>query len=196
MIGFTIKATSNTTYSYYNDTIWTEGDFWIADVMGTLAKMPGGGTAGNILYNGDFAQPASGVAFDWTLRSTLGANVSVQADGPDHPHALRLQFMGGRVAEIGVGQVLLLQPGPYRVHGQARLDEHRPQTLPLVHRHHGQPVRWAGDRGEAAHDRLRSATAPRRRARRATGRDARTHGTCGQAWSASTARHRRRRRCR
>ncbi len=49
MIGFKITVTSNTRYSYSNDTIWTEGDFWIADVMSTLSKMPGGGVQGKLI---------------------------------------------------------------------------------------------------------------------------------------------------
>jgi hypothetical protein len=80
------------------------------------------GSAGNMLHNGDFADPPSGIAFDWTLRSTVGANVAIAAD-EDHPHALLVRFMGGRVAEIGVAQTLLLAPGRYRLHGQARLDD-------------------------------------------------------------------------
>ena len=98
------------------------GDFELAYLLWRTVVPPVAGPA-SMLYNGSFALPATGAAFDWTLRSTIGAAVSVEADGPDHPDALCLRFQGGRVAEIGVGQILLLPPGTYRIAGQVRQED-------------------------------------------------------------------------
>jgi hypothetical protein len=74
----------------------------------------------SMLYNGALEMPPSGVAFDWTLRSTPGVSVAVEDGGLAHGKVLRLRFGGARVDEIGVAQTLLLPPGGYRVFGKVR----------------------------------------------------------------------------
>jgi len=76
----------------------------------------------SMLYNGGFELPAGGAAFDWTLHSTPGAAVAVDADGA-HAHALSLRFGGARVADIAIAQTLLLAPGSYRILGETRLED-------------------------------------------------------------------------
>ncbi|MCQ4165470.1 hypothetical protein [Tahibacter harae] len=84
-----------------------------------------------MLYNGGFEMPASAAAFDWTLRSTPGAGVSVEDGGTSRGKVLRLRFSGVPVTGIGVEQTLLLPRGVYRFLGQARQQDR-----------HGTPLEW------------------------------------------------------
>lgn len=75
-----------------------------------------------LLFNGDFASDPSGSGFDWRLRRTAGLLAAVErADGG---RALRLQFMGRRVAGGGalVEHALLLAPGTYLLQWRERTD--------------------------------------------------------------------------
>lgn len=82
-------------------------------------------TTTGVLYNGGFELPASGAAFDWTLRATPGVAVSVDVDAPPRGKVLHLRFGGGRVADIAVAQTLLLPAGRFRLSGETRLDDLR-----------------------------------------------------------------------
>jgi hypothetical protein len=92
MIGFKITATSNTTFSYSNDTYWTEGDFWILDVMALVAKMPKGGAAGkSIGLKASSGVDAIEAAFHGLLNgylrklSNVGNQIAVIIGTPDLP---------------------------------------------------------------------------------------------------------------
>lgn len=85
------------------------------------ALLPSLQASTGMLYNGDFELPASGSAFDWTLRSTPGATVGVEDGGAARGKVLHLRFGAARVSEIAVVQTLLLPHGGYRVLGQVRL---------------------------------------------------------------------------
>jgi hypothetical protein len=101
-----------------------DGDFERAYLLWRSVAPPLRASAG-MLYNGGLEIPASGAAFDWTLRSTPGVAVAVENGGPAHGNVLRLRFGGARVAEIGVVQTLLLPPGGYRVFSQVRSQDIR-----------------------------------------------------------------------
>ncbi|TDR38598.1 hypothetical protein DFR29_12099 [Tahibacter aquaticus] len=96
-----------------------DGDFERAYLL-WRSVLPALQASTGMLYNGGFEMPASGAAFDWTLRSTQGVAVSVEDGGPARGNSLRLRFGGVRVAEIGVEQTLLLPPGGYRLLGEVR----------------------------------------------------------------------------
>lgn len=98
------------------------GDFERAYLL-WRSVMPPLRTSASMLHNGGLEMPASGVAFDWTLRSTAGVAVAVEHGGVAHGNVLRLRFGGARVVDIGVAQTLLLPPGGYRVLGQVHAQD-------------------------------------------------------------------------
>lgn len=51
MIGFRLKATSTTNFTYSYDH-YTEGDFWISDAITAMSKIPGLGYGGKIIGQG------------------------------------------------------------------------------------------------------------------------------------------------
>lgn len=98
------------------------GDFERAYLL-WRSVMPPLRASASMLHNGGLEMPASGAAFDWTLRSTPGVAAAVEDGGVAHGNVLRLRFGGARVVEIGVAQTLLLPPGGYRVLGQVRAQD-------------------------------------------------------------------------
>ena len=73
---------------------------------------------GEILYNGRFAYPPTGLAFDWQYDKTQGYRVEVDPEGASQ--ILNLDFIGSRVASPFASHLLALQPGSYRFSGVAR----------------------------------------------------------------------------
>ena len=74
-----------------------------------------------LLFNGDFASDPSGTGFDWRLRRTAGLLAAVERG--DGGRALRLQFMGRRVAAGAlVEHALLLPPGSYVLEWRERTE--------------------------------------------------------------------------
>lgn len=51
MIGFALKATSTTDFTY-NYEQYTEGDFWISDAISVMSKIPGLGVSGKVIGMG------------------------------------------------------------------------------------------------------------------------------------------------
>lgn len=78
-------------------------------------------------YNGDFRLPVDGQPFNWTLGTSLGFDARIVPSDSANTHALRVQFSGARVDFDDVGQVLLLQPGRYRLTGRVKADQLRTQ---------------------------------------------------------------------
>lgn len=77
------------------------------------------GTA--LIRNGGFEQPiGGGLPFEWAIGSVRGARVDVIVDR-DGQRRLRVEFHNTRVPFRHVSQLLLLQPGRYRLVGEARL---------------------------------------------------------------------------
>lgn len=87
---------------------------WASRQMEAGARIP-------LLFNGDFAADPSGSGFDWRLRRTAGLLAAVErADGR---RALRLQFMGRRVAPGALAEhALLLPPGSYVLEWRERTE--------------------------------------------------------------------------
>jgi hypothetical protein len=71
------------------------------------------------LNNGGFDHPISGLPFDWRIESVRGARTEIVVDANAN-RALRVEFHNTRVPFQHVSQMLLLQPGEYRLHGQVR----------------------------------------------------------------------------
>ena len=74
-----------------------------------------------LVYNGGFETPLSGVPFDWTIKQGAGVNIDI-TDGPEviGKRALRIEFKVGRAKFGGVEQILVLEPGTYRLAGKVR----------------------------------------------------------------------------
>ncbi|TVR56604.1 MAG: hypothetical protein EA420_20080 [Candidatus Competibacteraceae bacterium] len=80
----------------------------------------------DLIYNGGFERPPTGVGFDWRLSSPRGARVETAPTyGARGQRALRVVFDGQRVRFRHVRQYLLLEPGAYRLRGRARPDSLR-----------------------------------------------------------------------
>lgn len=74
-----------------------------------------------LLFNDDFAAEPSGTGFDWRLRRTAGVLATLER--VEASRALRLQFMGRRVAGGPlVEHALLLPPGEYRLQWRERIE--------------------------------------------------------------------------
>lgn len=87
---------------------------WASRQMEAGARIP-------LLFNGDFATDPSGTGFDWRLRRTAGLLATLERT--DAGRALRLQFMGRRVAGGSlVEHALLLPPGDYLLEWRERTE--------------------------------------------------------------------------
>jgi hypothetical protein len=84
-------------------------------------------TGAGAVYNGGFEFPVTGMPFDWNIQRVRGAQADVVTSG-DNDRALRVEFYNTRVPFRHVSQVLLLEPGTYRLLGEvkaANLDNQR-----------------------------------------------------------------------
>ena len=72
-----------------------------------------------LLYNGDFAQPPSGVGFDWQMQEAAGVLGGYEAT-PAGGGVCRLRFLDEEVDRAGLRHPLLLFPGAYRLTARAR----------------------------------------------------------------------------
>jgi hypothetical protein len=72
-----------------------------------------------LLNNGGFDHPVSGLPFDWTIGAVRGARTEIVVDENSN-RALRVEFHNTRVPFRHVSQLLLLQPGTYRLQGEVR----------------------------------------------------------------------------
>lgn len=72
------------------------------------------------LTNGDFEAEPSGAPFDWRIAKAENAVAEITAVGNDNNRKLHIAFLDGRVNFPEVRQVLLLDPGRYRIEGQIR----------------------------------------------------------------------------
>lgn len=70
MIGFSLKATSSTTYTRDYEQ-WTEGDFWISDAVSALSKIPGLGLGGKVIGLGAKSKNTINAAFASLLNGYL-----------------------------------------------------------------------------------------------------------------------------
>jgi hypothetical protein len=70
MIGFSLKATSNTIYSRDYEQ-YTEGDFWLSDAVSVMSKIPGLGLAGKVIAQGSKSKDVINAAFDGLLSGCL-----------------------------------------------------------------------------------------------------------------------------
>ncbi|TXK65607.1 hypothetical protein [Alkalisalibacterium limincola] len=91
-----------------------------------VATLDGPGIAelGNV-FNGGFELDSSGLPFDWQFGRVAGAVIEqVQAvdDDGERSRRLRIEFLNRRVPFNHVGQLLLLDPGEYRLEGRVRLE--------------------------------------------------------------------------
>ncbi len=68
------------------------------------------------LNNGGFDHPISGLPFDWSIANVRGARTSIVVD-PESNRRLRVEFHNTRVPYRHVSQLLILQPGTYRLTG-------------------------------------------------------------------------------
>lgn len=91
-----------------------------------VATLDGRGLAelGNV-FNGSFELDSSGLPFDWQFGRVAGAVIEqVQAvdDQGERGRRLRIDFLNRRVPFNHVSQLLLLDPGEYRLEGRVRLE--------------------------------------------------------------------------
>jgi hypothetical protein len=86
----------------------------------TVAFLPPGRVAedGGI-SNGDFDEPVDNLPFGWSIGKVRGATAEIVTDGNDNK-ALRVQFHNTRVRYQHVSQLLMLEPGVYRLTGRVR----------------------------------------------------------------------------
>ncbi|HMS43830.1 MAG TPA: hypothetical protein PKE69_26605 [Pyrinomonadaceae bacterium] len=70
MIGFKLSATSTTNFTYSYDH-YTEGDFWIADAITAMSKIPGLGYGGKIIGQGGKNKDAINASLSLLSKSYL-----------------------------------------------------------------------------------------------------------------------------
>jgi hypothetical protein len=101
------------THGFYDLAYYTWLQFLPREQLGTIG----------LLFNGDFEVAASGLPFDWTLTQGSGVTLKI-GERPDKEggHALLLDFGVGRVASLGVTQLVTLAPGQYRFQGKSNVD--------------------------------------------------------------------------
>jgi hypothetical protein len=76
-----------------------------------------------LLFNGDFEVVPSGLPFDWTFTQGPGVTIKIgERPDEDGGHALDLEFGAGRVALLGIVQLVVLAPGNYRFQGKTNVD--------------------------------------------------------------------------
>ena len=72
------------------------------------------------IYNGDFERDPQGAGFDWRMHKVAGVLLTFEEGKGSEGKAAVLQFLGRSVAEAGLQQALLLQPGQYRLRVRMR----------------------------------------------------------------------------
>jgi hypothetical protein len=72
-----------------------------------------------LLNNGGFDHPVSGLPFDWMIGDVRGARTEIVVDENSN-RALRVEFYNTRVPFRHVSQLLLLQPGTYKLQGEVK----------------------------------------------------------------------------
>ena len=70
MIGFSLNATSTTSYSRSYEQ-YTEGDFWISDAISAMSKIPGLGLSGKVIGLGAKSKAVINESFASLLRGYL-----------------------------------------------------------------------------------------------------------------------------
>ena len=97
---------------------WLDAYFaWLNSLEPTQIAMLGH------VYNGSFEVPIGNEGFDWQAPKVQGVVVeTVPTPGATGAKALHVVFQGGRAGFQHFYQFLLLDPGRYRFHGRARLD--------------------------------------------------------------------------
>lgn len=70
--------------------------------------------AGHV-FNPDFEDDPSGLAFDWQLPPARNASAEFRRRDDDAGRALHLRFGAGRVELAGIAQVVMIPPGPHRL---------------------------------------------------------------------------------
>ena len=89
MIGFAIKATSTTDFTYDYEQ-YTEGDFWISDAISVMSKIPGLGVSGKVIKMGAKSKDAVNESFASLLNGYLielgsvGKPIGVTVQGTDN----------------------------------------------------------------------------------------------------------------
>lgn len=76
---------------------------------------------GNLLQDGGFDGPGEALLPAWRVQAVKGADIRIGADSATNP-ALQVYFYDRRVAFRHVRQLLLLEPGSYRLSGRVRLN--------------------------------------------------------------------------
>lgn len=77
------------------------------------------------LFNGGFELDSSGLPFDWQFGAVAGAvikQVHVVDDNGQRSRSLHIEFLNRRVAFDHVSQLLVLDPGEYRLEGRVHLE--------------------------------------------------------------------------
>jgi hypothetical protein len=79
--------------------------------------------AGSI-FDGGFTFAPTGLPFEWTVRSTAGASIDlVRKSDAESPRVLRMEFVGTRVSDLNIAQILHLAPGQYKLTYQAQAED-------------------------------------------------------------------------
>lgn len=87
-----------------------------------LSAHPELGSANTLVHDGAFDGDGHGPVLGWNIGRVPGADAMISEDpSAAGNRALRLQFHDRRVPFRHVSQLLLLQPGPYRLTGRVRL---------------------------------------------------------------------------
>lgn len=74
-----------------------------------------------LLYNGSFEFPPSGLPFDWSIVNGAGVTIDiVPHPDKDHSHALLIEYGEGRAGQHSVAEAVKLNAGAYRAVGQYR----------------------------------------------------------------------------
>lgn len=73
-----------------------------------------------LLTNADFAENPSGLPFDWSIRRGKNATLEFVSLGYQSGRAVRFDFGVGRVQFPELSQVIVLEPGHYRLDGEYR----------------------------------------------------------------------------
>ncbi|MGO9173850.1 MAG: hypothetical protein ACLP7P_18060 [Rhodomicrobium sp.] len=75
----------------------------------------------NLITNGDFESPPSGLPFDWRIARGLNAVAELVPSGSGGSEGLlHVSFGSGRVTFPELSQIILLAPGRYRLEGKLR----------------------------------------------------------------------------
>jgi len=101
-------------YAQWLDNLMTQGRWgeayarWAGPLPKPAGRLP-------LVYNGNFAQPPSGVGFDWRLRRIPGVILQFEPESEAGGQVAYLHFLDRRVPNAGLEQALLLSPGSYRL---------------------------------------------------------------------------------